>query len=143
MTQNTTDKSDTPRQTSTVAAEVARLRTTPARTPTSSATNQPQAAVTELSRQVVSRREALWTIGGGLGGVALASLLDADRLLAAPAVLEPLAKGGPLPHHSPKARRIVQLFLNGGMSQMDTFDYKPELEHRHGEKFDPGEKVEF
>jgi hypothetical protein len=88
----------------------------------------------------IPRRDALWRIGHGIGGVALAGLLDADRLLAAhdsPAV----SPRGPMPHHAPKARRIVQLFLNGGMSQMDTFDYKPELERRHGEKFDPGEGI--
>jgi hypothetical protein len=47
-------------------------------------------------------------------------------------------------HHPAKARRVVQLFMNGGVSQADTFDYKPELEKRHGQPFDPGtgEKVE-
>ena len=37
---------------------------------------------------------------------------------------------------------MIQLFLNGGASQMDTFDYKPELERRHGQRFDPGSHVE-
>src|SRR5215210_4988230 len=77
----------------------------------------------------MNRREFLWTNGGGLGGVALAALLADDGLLA----------GGP--HHKPKARRVVQLFMNGGVSQPDTFDYKPELEKRHGQKFDPGPGV--
>ena len=45
-------------------------------------------------------------------------------------------------HHRAKVKRIVQLFMNGGASQMDTFDYKPELIKRHGEKFDPGSHVE-
>lgn len=47
-------------------------------------------------------------------------------------------------HHAPKAKRVIQIFLNGGMSQMDTFDFKPELEKRHGQEFQPmtGEKVE-
>src|SRR5262245_47455481 len=92
----------------------------------------------------MSRRESLWRLGGGIGGVALAYLLDADRLLAATATGDSSSNrrdGGPMPHHPPKARRIVQLFLNGGMSQMDTFDHKPELERRHGEKFDPGEGI--
>jgi Protein of unknown function (DUF1501) len=90
--------------------------------------------------QLMSRRESLWRLGSGIGGVALAYLLDADRLLATAATGESPASC-PMPHHAPKARRIVQLFLNGGMSQMDTFDYKPELERRHGEKFDPGAGV--
>ena len=47
-------------------------------------------------------------------------------------------------HHPAKAKRVIQLFMNGGASQMDLFDYKPELEKRHGQKFDPGtdERVE-
>src|SRR5262249_46131538 len=45
-------------------------------------------------------------------------------------------------HHPAKVRRIVQLFMNGGVSQMDTFDYKPELARRHGQDFNPGEHVE-
>jgi hypothetical protein len=42
----------------------------------------------------------------------------------------------------PKARRVIQLFMNGGVSQMDTFDYKPELDRKNGEEFRPGEHVE-
>ena len=37
---------------------------------------------------------------------------------------------------------MIQLFMNGGVSQMDTFDYKPELHRRHGQPFDPGSHVE-
>ncbi len=37
-------------------------------------------------------------------------------------------------HHRPKAKKVIQLFMNGGVSQMDTFDYKPELIRRHGQK---------
>lgn len=43
-------------------------------------------------------------------------------------------------HHIPKAKRVVQLFMNGGVSHMDTFDYKPALAKRHGEKVDFGIK---
>ncbi|MCX6365274.1 MAG: DUF1501 domain-containing protein [Armatimonadetes bacterium] len=46
-------------------------------------------------------------------------------------------------HHAPKAKRVVQLFMSGAASQCDTFDYKPELIKRRGEKFDPGGKVEL
>jgi hypothetical protein len=47
-------------------------------------------------------------------------------------------------HHSARVKRVIQLFMNGGVSQPDTFDYKPELEKRHGKPFEPGggEKVE-
>ena len=46
-------------------------------------------------------------------------------------------------HHKPKAKRVVQLFMSGAASQCDTFDYKPELIKRRGEKFDPGGKIEL
>jgi len=93
----------------------------------------------------VARREFLGRLGGGLGGVALAQLLCAERLLAEslPATHSP-SSSSPLPHHPPKAKRVIQLFMNGGASQMDLFDYKPELMRRHGQAFDPGtgERVE-
>lgn len=79
------------------------------------------------------RREFLWRLGGGLGGAALSCLLGEDHLLAAE------AGGLPgVPHHAPRAKFVIQLFMNGGASQMDLFDYKPELERRAGQKFDPG-----
>ncbi|MGE3311867.1 MAG: DUF1501 domain-containing protein, partial [Limisphaerales bacterium] len=47
---------------------------------------------------------------------------------------------GPLgPHFRPRVHRVIQLFMNGGASQIDTFDHKPELDRKHGEKFDPGD----
>src|SRR5712671_3305745 len=88
----------------------------------------------------VSRRDFLWHSGGGLGGIALASLLGADGLLAGTAP-NPELNGGL--HHRAKAKRVVQLFMSGAASQVDTFDYKPELIKRHGQKFDPGGKVEL
>jgi hypothetical protein len=92
------------------------------------------------------RRELLWRMGGGLGGIALADLLGREGLLlgAEPAPDRTSSrsdlKGGL--HHRAKARRVIQLFMNGGVSQMDTFDYKPELARRHGQPFQPGSKVE-
>ena len=84
----------------------------------------------------MDRRDFLWRLGGGLGGVALAHLLGSEGALAAP-----VASG--LPHHAPRAKRVVQLFMSGAASQCDTFDYKPALIARHGQKFDPGGKVEL
>jgi hypothetical protein len=89
----------------------------------------------------VSRREFLWRFGGGLGGVALAQILGDQRLLAESFTPKPEFNGGL--HHAAKAKRVVQLFMSGAASQCDTFDYKPELTRRHGEKFDPGGKVEL
>jgi Protein of unknown function (DUF1501) len=92
--------------------------------------------------QLIPRRDFLWRFGGGLGGVALAHLLGSQGLLASDASQAgPRALGGVLgngTHHPAKAKRIIQLFMNGGASQMDLFDFKPELARRQGQKFDPG-----
>jgi hypothetical protein len=73
-----------------------------------------------------TRRDFLGTLSAGLGGLALTSLMERD------------AGAASLPHHAPKAKRVIQLFMTGGASQCDLFDYKPELIARHGQKFDPG-----
>src|SRR4051812_49812601 len=92
----------------------------------------------------LDRRRFLWQLGGGLGGIALAHLLGNDGLLAAG---KPLAKGRPDLngglHHRAKAKRVVQLFMSGAASQCDTFDYKPSLIRKNGQRFDPGGKVEL
>jgi hypothetical protein len=93
------------------------------------------------SGTLANRREFLWRFGGGLGGIALAHLLGEQRLLGAANSISSSAVPGVLTgrlHHPPKAKRVIQLFMNGGASQMDLFDHKPELFKRHGEKFDPG-----
>src|SRR4051794_29816819 len=92
------------------------------------------------------RREFLWQLGGGLGGIALAHLLGTEGLLADVTGLgrfqpNPEFAGGI--HHRARARRVVQLFMSGAASQCDLFDYKPLLIQKHGEKFDPGGKVEL
>lgn len=89
-----------------------------------------------------TRRDFLWSFGGGLGGIAFAQLLaEAGEIPGEP---KPRAEFNGGLHHFAKVKRIVQLFMNGGVSQPDTFDYKPELNKRHGKPFDPGtgEKVE-
>src|SRR5271157_4510122 len=89
-----------------------------------------------------SRRELLWRLGGGLGGIALSHLLGREGLLAASgSTVTPRRDLGGGLHHRAKAHRVIQLFMNGGVSQVDTFDYKPELERRHGRPFDPGSHV--
>src|SRR5437763_8744906 len=91
--------------------------------------------------RLIERREFLWRFGGGLGGIALAHLLGQQGLLAD--TLTPRAELNGGLHHRAKAKRVVQLFMSGAASQCDTFDYKPELIKRSGEKFDPGGKVEL
>ncbi len=81
------------------------------------------------ARPRLSRRNFLHRAGGGLGGVALASLLSGE--------------GRASTHHPPKAKRVIQIFCSGGMSHVDSFDYKPELEKRAGQPFDPGGKLQF
>jgi len=82
------------------------------------------------------RRSFLWNIGGGLGGVALSHMLTEDALASG----RPEFNGGL--HHPAKVKRIIQLFMTGGASPMDTFDYKPALEKLHGQKLGPREKPE-
>lgn len=91
------------------------------------------------SSLIGSRREFLGRTGGGLGGIALAWLLGESAVLADAPQSRAKLNGGL--HHPAKARRIVQLFMNGGVSQIDTFDYKPELARKHGEKVDFGIKA--
>src|SRR5262245_55762208 len=103
-----------------------------------------------MDPQRPDRRQFLWQAGGGLGGIALAYLLGAEGALAdghasgarsAPGPSRAELTGGI--HHPARAERVVQLFMSGAASQVDTFDYKPELVRRRGEAFDPGGKVEL
>ena len=89
-----------------------------------------------------SRREFLWRSGGGLGGIALSSLLGGEGLLAS--VARAAASEAPLglPHHPPRAKRVIQMFMGGAASHLDLFDFKPELVKRDGQKSDFGEHVE-
>src|SRR3954451_18919553 len=96
-----------------------------------------------MEPRTTDRREFLWRCGGGLGGVALAHLLGSEGLLPAHAPAKARADLNGGLHHRAKAKRVVQLFMSGAASQCDTFDYKPLLIKKHGEKFDPGGKVEL
>ncbi|MDG2169172.1 MAG: DUF1501 domain-containing protein [Opitutales bacterium] len=73
---------------------------------------------------------------GTMGSMALGSMFFRDGLLGSPGVVQPL-------HHKPKAKRVIQLFMAGATSHVDTFDYKPLLGQRDGESWDPGEAVEL
>jgi hypothetical protein len=87
-----------------------------------------------------SRRDFLWNLGGGIGGIALAQLLGRESLGAETFLPRPELNGGL--HHPAKVKRIIQLFMNGGASPMDTFDFKPELARLHGQMLGPKEKPE-
>jgi hypothetical protein len=80
-----------------------------------------------------SRRAFLRQAGCGFGAVALAALM-ADTQLAAPApAVDPLAPK--LPHFKPRAKSVIFLYMDGGPSQVDTFDPKPRLTKEHGQPF--------
>ena len=74
-------------------------------------------------RTSVSRHNMLGTIGTGLGLLALPELVGASA--------NPLAVK--TPHYRPSAKHIIHVYLNGGPSQIDTWDYKPELNKRGGQ----------
>lgn len=97
--------------------------------------SQPQRRT--LNREPIGRRDWLRQAGGGFGSLALAGML-AEEATGQPsgASVAQWPLGGV--HHPAKARRVIQLFMNGGVSQMDTFDHKPELDRRHGESIDFG-----
>jgi hypothetical protein len=82
----------------------------------------------------MNRRDALGKMGAGFGSLGLINVLHAEA-----------AGGGPLapkaPHFPAKAKRVIFLFLNGGMSHIDTFDPKPMLTKHDGQPL-PGPKIE-
>lgn len=88
---------------------------------------------------LLSRRDLFRRAGHGAGLLALAGLLDEQRLLIPRAIAAPSAD--PLAPRPPqlktRAKSVIWLFMNGGPSQVDTWDYKPELARRHGQEL-PG-----
>lgn len=110
----------------------------------------PPAMIPHTTRSHLNRRSFLSLLPGGLGGIALASLLDRDKLLASEA-----ANAGPLrpqidparpyaprpPHFEPRAKRVLMIFCSGAISHLDTFDYKPELIKRHDTPLPASEKL--
>ena len=81
-----------------------------------------------------SRRDFLMQSGGGIAGLALASMLDKDGVFAQQPSLDtqcsaqfPGAFEPKQPHFAPRAKNVISLFMSGGPSQLDTFDYKPAL----------------
>ncbi|MDB4757167.1 DUF1501 domain-containing protein, partial [Mariniblastus sp.] len=87
----------------------------------------------------LTRRELLGRMGAGFGSIGLASMMagsvsgnaNSNGALSA-------NQNSPLfpkaPHFAPKAKRVIQLFMPGGPSQVDTFDHKPALEKHAGQR---------
>src|SRR5262245_22598362 len=84
----------------------------------------------------LTRRELLQRMGTGLGVLGLASLLADESAAGTPAVRSPLAPK--VPHFKPRAKHVIHLFMNGGPSQVDTFDPKPGLDKYHGQPVPAG-----
>ncbi len=88
---------------------------------------------------LLDRRQFLGHTAHGLSGIALASLLAHDGLLAEERsplrpIIDPATPfAARKPHFEPKAKQVLMIFCSGACSQIDTFDYKPELIKRHGE----------
>lgn len=85
-----------------------------------------------------TRRDFLSWTKCGIGGAALASLLMRDHVVHAAAV--PSESDDPPPHLPPKVKRVIHVTACGGFSQVDSIDYKPELEKYHGEPLSAEEK---
>lgn len=98
----------------------------------------------------LNRRRFLSDLGLGLGAIALTDLLGREGLLAATVSGKPplrpwIEPGHPYaarpPHFAPRATQVLVIFCSGACSQLDTFDYKPELIRRHGQPLPGNEKV--
>jgi len=83
---------------------------------------------------VLSRRDALHRIGAGFGSLGFASVLAGATPMVhrAEAISSPLAPK--VPHFAPKAKHVIQLFMPGGPSHVDTFDYKPMIAKHVGQR---------
>ena len=81
-----------------------------------------------MSGLFFSRREALQLASCGFGSLALSGMLAGEEIAVGNNPLQDKQS-----HHVARAKRFIFLFMQGGPSQFDTFDYKPILEKRHGE----------
>ncbi len=80
---------------------------------------------------LTDRRQFLGALSGSFAGLALTDLFAREGVLSRTL------------HHRPRAKRVVQLFMAGAASHVDTFDHKPLLEKKDGQPWDPGEEVEL
>ncbi|MEO8097013.1 MAG: DUF1501 domain-containing protein [Acidobacteriota bacterium] len=89
-------------------------------------------------RNPVSRREALRRVGNGFGMMALAGMLGRSLATAGEVVTSEGTVGAAHLDYPQRVKRVIFLFMNGGMSQVDTFDPKPALEKYDGQPFPGG-----
>jgi len=91
-----------------------------------------------INSETLPRRDFLSWVGNGLGTAAFLSLLRSDESICAAPVKGEAAD--PPPHHPPKVKRVIHVCLTGGLSQVDSFDYKPALQKYHGKPLSGTEK---
>ena len=86
----------------------------------------------------LTRREMLRRIGAGFGSLGLTSVMaelgGLQPTVSAAALTDVSTLGPRAPHFAPKAKRVIQLFMPGGPSQVDTFDYKPDIQNYEGQR---------
>ncbi|HVY68628.1 MAG TPA: DUF1501 domain-containing protein [Verrucomicrobiae bacterium] len=103
--------------------------------------------LSRAGRWLLNRRDFLRFGGTGLSGIALATLLHEQRLLAdAKAPIRPAWSperpyAARPPHFPPKAKNVLVIFCSGACSQLESWDYKPELVRRHGEPMPGSDKL--
>src|SRR2546421_12459977 len=83
----------------------------------------------------ISRRQMLLQCANGFGALALTALSAAEAAAQNPAPNHPITQlpNHPITHFRPRAKSVIFLFMDGGPSQVDTFDPKPRLEREHGQ----------
>jgi hypothetical protein len=98
-----------------------------------------------VGRHLLDRRNFLGRSATTLGSIALSSLLQRDGLLAArPPLIDPANPFGARgTHFPPKARNVLMIFCAGAVSQLETWDYKPELIRHDGKPLAGGPAVTF
>ncbi len=86
-------------------------------------------------QQLQTRRQFFGRSGLGIGTAALATLLARDGVVSADEIARQGGSDAPdgLPHFAPRAKRVIYLFMNGGPTHVDLFDYKPRLMELHGQ----------
>lgn len=105
--------------------------------------------LTHQGRSLLNRREFFGHTGSGLAAIALTHLLSAQRMLGAadhgpirPVICPERPLAARSSHYPAKAKRVLMIFCSGAVSQVDSWDYKPELIKMHGRPM-PGQKENF
>ena len=98
-----------------------------------------------FGHQLMNRRSFLGEASTGLASIALASILNGQRAGAATPIrpgIDPKFPVSPRPaHFAARAKRVLNVYCAGAISQLDTWDYKPELVKRHGQAMPGGDKI--